>query len=485
MVDWHRMTVAALSAELAAGHMSSIELTEAMIGRVEDVDGKVGAYLTTTFDRAMAQAREIDGKRAKGETLSPLAGIPYALKDNICTAGVRSTCASRMLENFTPPYSAVIAERLDDAGGVLLGKVNMDEFAMGSSTENSFFQKTRNPHNLGCVPGGSSGGSAAAVAAGTAIYSIGSDTGGSVRQPASLCGVVGMKPTYGRIPRAGMVAFASSLDQAGSLSRDVTDAALIMNALSGKDYRDATSLPVDTPDFAEGIDAGVRGMRIGLPVDYFGDGIQPEVKRAVHEAAEELEKLGAVVEECRLPYTSYALASYYVISSAEACSNLGRYDGVRYGYRATNYDGLMDMIYKSRSEGFGEEVKRRILLGTYALSAGYYDAYYKRAQQARTLIIDDFNTAFSSFDVLLTPTSPVTAWQFGAKNEPMEMYAADVCTVAVNVAGLPAVSVPVGLDVNRLPIGAQLIGPPLGEAVMFKAAYALEQAVPNLPSPML
>lgn len=485
MSDWHKMSLADLSAELGAGRISSRELTEGMIGRIESLDVDVGAYLTTTFDVAMERAAKIDDRRSKGDELTPLAGIPYALKDNICSRGTRTTCASRMLENFTPPYSAVIAERLDAAGGALLGKLNMDEFAMGSSTENSYFQKTKNPHDLSRVPGGSSGGSAAAVAAGTAVYAIGSDTGGSIRQPASLCGVVGMKPTYGRIPRAGVVAFASSLDQAGTLTRDVRDAAMVLNAVSGQDYRDASSLQGPVPDFTKGIADGVKGLRVGVPVEYFGEGSQKEVVDAVRHAAAQLEKLGAVVEETSLPFTPYALASYYMISSAEACSNLGRYDGVRYGHRAADYDGLMDMICRSRNEGFGEEVKRRILLGTYALSAGYYDAYYKRAQQVRTRIIEDFNNAFSRFDVLLTPTSPVTAWEFGAKSEPMEMYAADVCTVAVNVAGLPAISLPVGVDKAKLPIGAQIIAPALEEVKMFQVAYALEQLFPPLLSPLM
>ena len=485
MGDWQGWTAHALAEELAAKRLSSEELTRYMIGRIETVDGKVSAYLTMTFDAALDTARQTDAKRSRGEALPPLAGIPYALKDNICTKGVRTTCASRMLEQFTPLYDAVIAERLCAQEAPLLGKLNMDEFAMGSSTETSYFQKTRNPYALDRIPGGSSGGSAAAVAAGLACYAIGTDTGGSIRQPAALCGVVGLKPTYGRIPRYGMVAFASSLDQAGPLTRDVKDAAWLLGVLSGADERDASSLPGAMPDFAAGIEKGVKDMRIGLPKEYFGAGVQPEVRDCIMQAAKRLEEQGAIIEEMSLPRTSYALAAYYLISSAEACSNLGRYDGVRYGHRAADYDNLMDMICQSRSEGFGEEVQRRILLGTYALSAGYYDAYYKRAQQTRTLLMEDFHGAFERYDALLTPTSPVTAWKLGQKREnPMEMYAQDICTVAVSVAGLPAISLPAGVDALGLPIGAQLIGPALGEATLLRAAYALEQAVEMPPCPL-
>ncbi len=485
MGDWHKWTAHALAEELAMGRLSSEELTKEMIARVENVDGQVEAYLETTFETALETAREVDTKRAKGEKLPPLAGIPYALKDNICTDGIKTTCASRMLENFTPMYDAAIVERLKAEQGPMLGKLNMDEFAMGSSTETSYFKKTHNPHDLNRIPGGSSGGSAAAVSAGMACYAIGTDTGGSIRQPAAHCGVVGLKPTYGRVPRYGVVAFASSLDQAGPLTRDVTDAALVLNVLSGSDKRDASSLPVETPDFTAGLTDGVKGLRVGLPKEYLDQNVQPTIRDAIMKTAKILEEQGAIVEETTLPCTEYALPAFYIISAAEACSNMGRYDGIRYGYRAPDYDGMMDMICRSRNEGLGAEVKRRILMGTYALSAGYYDAYYKRAQQTRTLIIQDFQRAFETFDVLLTPTSPITAWEFGAKNTPMEMYAADVCTVAISVAGLPAISLPVGVNEDSMPIGAQLIGPALGEPTILRAAYAVEQAVDIPGSPLL
>lgn len=485
MTQWHRKTAHELSEELGAGHISSEELTKYMIARVEDGDGQVESYLTKSFESALETAREVDEKRSKGEKLPPLAGIPYALKDNVCTDGIRTTCASHMLENFTPMYDAVIVERLKKQGTPMLGKLNMDEYAMGSTTETSYFQKTKNPFDLSCIPGGSSGGSAAAVSAGLSIFAIGTDTGGSIRQPASHCGIVGIRPTYGRVPRYGIVSFASSLDQAGPLTKDVMDAAMVLNVLCGTDGRDASSIPGDVPDFTKTIKDGVKGLRVGLPKEYFSAGVQSEVKESIQKAAQVLAEQGAIVEECSLPSTDHALAVYYLISSAEACSNLGRYDGVRYGHRAADYDNLMDMICRSRNEGFGKEVKRRILVGTYALSAGYYDAYYKRAQQVRTLIMEDFAKAFTNYDLLLTPTSPVTAWEFGENSEPLEMYAQDVCTVALSVAGLPAISVPVGLDGQKRPIGAQLIAPALQEETLFRAAYALEKALGTIESPLL
>lgn len=478
MSDLYKRSVAELSGLLQAKEISSLELTESLLARIEEKEGAVKAYLSCV-DNAREQAKAIDEKRAKGESLSSLAGIPYALKDNICTKGIRTSCASRMLENFVPPYSSTVAEKLRKTEAVLLGKLNMDEFAMGSSTETSYMQKTANPHKLDCVPGGSSGGSAAAVAADEAVFSIGTDTGGSIRQPASLCGVVGLKPTYGRVSRFGVVAFASSLDQVGPLTKTVEDSALVLSAIAGKDSMDASSLDFPIPDYSAVLNKGVRGMRIGMPKEYFGEGIAPEVKDAVQKLAKQLETEGALLEECSLPNTQYALSAYYIISSAEACSNLGRYDGVKFGYRAKDYDGLEDMIKKSRSEGFGDEVKRRIMLGTYTLSAGYYDAYYKRAQQVRTLVIQDFKRAFEKYDLLLTPTSPTVAWKMGEKGNPLEMYAADVCTVAVNVAGLPAISIPCGLGTDNLPIGAQFIAGALREEDLFQAAGAAEKLLPK------
>ena len=478
MSELYQGSVHELSAMLQKKEISSVEVTESVLKRIEKVDGQVNAYLARTD--ALKKAEEIDERRAKDEALSSLAGIPFALKDNICTKGILTTCASRMLENFTPPYSAFVANRLEQADAVLLGKLNMDEFAMGSSTETSYMKKTRNPFDLSCVPGGSSGGSAAAVSADEAIFSLGTDTGGSIRQPAALCGVVGMKPTYGRVSRWGVVAFASSLDQVGSLTKNVTDSAMVLNAIAGRDPLDASSLDVDVPDYTQILGKEIKGMRIGLPKEYFGEGIAADVRDAVQNLAKKLQEQGAIVEECSLPYMKYALPAYYIISAAEVTSNLGRYDGVKYGYRAPDYEGLDDMIRKSRSEGFGAEVKRRIMMGTYVLSAGYYDAYYTRAQKVRTRIIQDFQTVFESFDVLLTPTSPTTAWAFGSKSDLMEMYASDICTVSVNIAGLPAMTIPCGLDTKGLPIGAQFIGNTLREEDILQAAFAAEQLLPTI-----
>lgn len=458
--------------------ISAVELTKSVIDRRDQTESVIGAYLTKVeMTEALQHAEQIDRKRAEGEELPRLAGVPYALKDNICTKGIQTTCASRMLEGFKPPYSATVAKKLIDTQGIMLGKLNMDEFAMGSSTETSYFQETHNPWDIGRVPGGSSGGSAASVSAHSAVYSLGTDTGGSIRQPASLCGVVGLKPTYGRVSRYGVVAFASSLDQVGPLTKCVTDSALVLEAISGVDPKDASSVPAPIGDYYADLTKGVKGMRVGLPLEYFGKGICSDVKGAVEQAAQKLKEQGAIVEDCSIMNADHALAAYYIISSAEACSNLGRYDGIRYGHRARDYDGVEDMIRRSRNEGFGTEVKRRILLGTYALSAGYYDAYYKRAQQVRTLIIQDFNKLFDTYDVLLTPTSPTTAWKFGEKSNCMESYASDICTVAVNVAGLPAISLPCGLNSQGLPIGAQIIGKALHEGDLFRTAYALEQAL--------
>lgn len=478
MSELHSMSAHELKELLRKKELSSLELTESVLSRVERVEGGVQAYLARN-EQALDQARAVDKRRCAGEELPDLAGIPYALKDNICTRGIATTCASRMLEFFVPPYNAAVADKLHESEGVLLGKLNMDEFAMGSSTETSYFQKTKNPYDLNRVPGGSSGGSAAAVAAGEAVFALGTDTGGSIRQPASFCGVVGLKPTYGRISRFGVVAFASSLDQVGPITKDVADAAFVLRAIAGADMRDASSLQVDVPDYTRFLGQDVKGMRIGLPAEYFGSGISPGVRAAVENLAKKLEGEGAVVGECSLPRADAALAAYFIIASAEACSNLGRYDGVKYGYRAKDYSNLEDMICKTRSEGFGTEVKRRIMLGTYALSAGYFDAYYKKAQQVRTLVIQDFQKAFESYDVLLTPTAPSTAWRLGEMSDPVKMYAADICTVSVNVAGLPAMSIPIAQE-NGLPIGAQFIGKALCEGDLLRVGHAAERLCPGL-----
>lgn len=461
---------------LAKKEVSSTDLTKAVISRIEAVEGQVDAYLTTTFDSALETAKAVDDKLASGKTLLPLEGVPMAIKDNICTSGIRTSCASRMLENFVPPYDAFVAKKVKAVGAPMLGKLNMDEFAMGSSTENSYFKKTKNPFNLDCVPGGSSGGSAAAVGADMAMYTLGSDTGGSIRQPASFCGVVGLKPTYGRVSRFGLVAFASSLDQIGPLTKDVEDAALVMNLICGHDEMDSTSIPLPEEDFTKALSTDVKGMKIGIPNEYMGEGISAEVKEAVLNAAKLYESLGATVEYFDMPSLSTALPAYYIISSAEASSNLARYDGVKYGYRTENYSDLMEMYKNTRSEGFGNEVKRRIMLGTYALSSGYYDAYYKKAQQVRTIVRGGFEDAFKKYDFILSPTAPVTAFKLGEKTaDPMEMYLADICTVSINIAGLPAISLPCGIGKNNLPIGMQLIGNSFDEKTILHAAYAYEK----------
>ena len=443
----------------------------AQIGRE---NGSLGAYITVTSDMAKKTAAAIDKSRESGEKLSKLAGIPYALKDNIVTKGIRTTCASKMLENFVPPYSATVYERLSSLGGVLLGKTNMDEFAMGSSTSNSYFGRTKNPFDPTRVPGGSSGGSAAAVARGMAFYSLGSDTGGSVRQPAAFCRLVGMKPTYGRVSRYGLVAFASSLDQIGPITRDVYDNALILSEICGKDPRDATSLG-EREDFTDGIALGVKGLRIGIPDEFFSDGVEKGVSEAVKSAARELEKLGA--ELVRVSFTSleYALSAYYVISSAEASSNLARFDGVRYGYRAKEFSDIDELYERSRSEGFGDEVKRRIMLGTFVLSAGYYDDYYKKAIAARKLVRDDFSAAFGLCDVILTPTAPTVAYRYDDDRDPVSEYEGDIFTVPASLAGLPAMSVPFG-RVEGLPVGVQLIGKAFDEKTLYRVGYTLESA---------
>lgn len=476
-MELYQLTAEKLSGMLAKGECSSVELTRSVLDRIERKDGEIGAYLTVCKDEALKKAAEVDAKRASGEQLHPLAGIPIGIKDNICTRGVKTTCASHILENFIPPYDAFVMEKLHAADAVILGKLNMDEFAMGSSTETSYFQKTRNPFDLERVPGGSSGGSAAAVSSGEAVMTLGSDTGGSIRQPAAFCGVVGLKPTYSAVSRYGLVAFASSLDQIGPMGRTVKDTAMLFGAICGRDPHDATSAVRDYPDFAANWSSEVKGLRIGLPKEYFGDGVSPEVRNAVMTMAKELEARGAVLVDISLPSTDYALAAYYIIACAEASSNLARFDGVRYGYRSQNFANLTEMYENTRSEGFGAEVKRRIMLGTYVLSSGYYDAYYKKAKFTQVRIQEEFEQAFRSCDLILTPTVPETSFRIGENiNDQIKMYMNDVLTVTVNIAGLPGISVPCGFDGKGLPIGAQLIGPKFSESVLFRCASGWENA---------
>ena len=452
------------------------EVTVHLLDRIRRMDASIRAFLTVDEEGAMKRAEELERLSSRaGAAGDALFGVPYASKDNICTKGLRTTCGSRILENFVPPYDATVTVRLRDAGAVLLGKTNMDEFAMGSSCENSGFFPTRNPWDLTRVPGGSSGGSAAAVSAGLVPFALGSDTGGSVRQPAALCGVVGLKPTYGRVSRYGLVAFASSLDQIGPLTRNVADCATVMNVIGGHDAMDSTSVPMESENYLDCLERGVKGMKIGVPVEYMGTGISPGVREAVLRALEVLEGEGAIVEECSLPHTEYALSAYYLIAPAEASSNLARYDGVRYGIREES-DDLITMYGLTRSRGFGPEVKRRIMLGTYALSAGYYDAYYLKALKVRTLVRRDFDEAFKKYDALVSPTSPTTAFEIGEKtDDPLTMYMSDVCTIPTNLAGIPAISIPCGFD-GGLPVGLQIMGKPFEEGTILRIASAYEQA---------
>ncbi|MDR1603664.1 MAG: Asp-tRNA(Asn)/Glu-tRNA(Gln) amidotransferase subunit GatA [Gracilibacteraceae bacterium] len=454
--------------------LSAAELTEHYLERIERVDPATRAYITVLPEEARARARTADAALASGEEIGPLTGIPTALKDNLCLAGAPTTCASAMLADFRPPYTAAVAEKLLRAGAVVLGKLNMDEFAMGSSTEYSAFFPTHNPWDPARVPGGSSGGSAAAVAAGTAPYAIGSDTGGSIRQPAAFCGVVGLKPTYGAVSRYGLIAFASSLDQIGPLTRTVADNALIFTAIAGHDPRDSTSVPDAPADCLSGLADGVRGLKIALPQEFFTPGLAPGVEKVVRDTARRLESLGAEVSLCSLPHMDYALAAYYLIAPAECSSNLARYDGVRYGLRAPAA-GMIEMFQASRSAGFGPEVKRRVMLGTYALSSGYYDAYYLRAQKTRTLIREDYARVFTDHDLILSPVTPDVAWRIGEISDPLAMYMGDIYTIPVNLAGLPGISLPAGLA-DGLPVGVQLIGRHFAEALLYRAAYALEQS---------
>ncbi|MDD3832996.1 MAG: Asp-tRNA(Asn)/Glu-tRNA(Gln) amidotransferase subunit GatA [Oscillospiraceae bacterium] len=470
------MTVSQLSGHLAAKEISAVEATTAYIDNIDSVDGDVGAYIRVTARQALEQAAEVDRLRTSGEELSPLAGIPAGIKDNICTKGIQTTCGSKMLENFIPPYNATVIDRLEQRHVVMLGKLNMDEFAMGSTNEYSYFKPTRNPHDLSRVPGGSSGGAAAAVAAQEAAFALGSDTGGSVRQPAAFCGVVGIKPTYGAVSRNGLIAFASSLDQIGPMTKNVRDSAMVMEAIAGHDAGDATSLDYAWPSFTKKIEQGVQGLRIGLPKEHFGEGISAEMKDAVLKAAAAYEKLGAKVEEISVPNVNHALPAYFAISSAEASSNLARFDGIKYGFRA-DVDGDVEDIYTAtRNEGFGLEVKSRIMLGNHVLSADNYDSYYKKAMQVRTLIIEDFNRAFENCDFILSPTTPTTAFKLGEKHQdPSIMFRCNLYTVPANIAGIPALSLPCGTDSKGLPIGMQLMGKQFDEPLLYRAAYAYEQ----------
>ncbi len=469
---------------LRQGEAGAKQITEEYLERIERVEDRVRAFVSLTPEAARAAAVEADERRERGEELSPIAGIPMAVKDVLCTRGVATTCGSRMLENFVPVYDATVIGRLKDMGLTMVGKANMDEFAMGSSTENSYFGPTRNPWDLERVPGGSSGGSAAAVAAGEALWALGSDTGGSIRQPASFCGVVGLKPTYGLVSRYGLVAFASSLDQVGPITRDVRDAAVLLAAIAGYDPCDSTSIQAEVPDYLAALGSDIKGLRIGVPRELMDEGMSPGTRARMEEALETLASLGAEVEETSLSSLSFALSAYYMIAPAEASSNLARYDGVRYGFRIPGED-IWEMYSATRAAGFGAEVKRRIMLGTFALSAGYYDAYYGQAQKIRTLIVRDFETAWKRFDLLASPTAPTPAFRIGEKvDDPLAMYLSDVCTIPVNLAGIPAISLPCGLD-EGLPVGLQLMGKVLDETTILRAAYAFEQSVPPLGSPPL
>ncbi|TGU75030.1 Asp-tRNA(Asn)/Glu-tRNA(Gln) amidotransferase subunit GatA [Geomonas terrae] len=469
------LTIHELHDKLKAKEVSSVEATRAMLDRIEAVDGQVNAYITVTPEQALVEAEAADRRIAAGD-IAPLTGIPMGLKDIFITKGIRTTCGSRILENFVPPYDGTAVAKLKEQGAVIVGKLNQDEFAMGSSNESSYFGPVKNPWNLECTPGGSSGGSAAAIAARTATATLGTDTGGSIRQPASHCSCVGVKPTYGRVSRYGVIAYASSLDQVGPLTRDVTDAALLLGAVAGYDPKDSTSVNTPVPDYLAGLKTGVKGLKIGLPKQYFIEGLDPDVKRAMDEAIALYKSLGAELREVSLPHTEYAVATYYLIATAEASSNLARYDGVRFGHRAEEIRGLKEMYAKTRAEGFGSEVKRRIMLGTYALSSGYYDAYYVKAQKVRTLIMQDFLNAFNEVDVLLTPIAPTPPFKIGEKlADPLQMYLSDIFTIPVNLAGTCGISIPAGFSAAGLPIGLQLIGKPFGEATILSTAYAFEQ----------
>ena len=472
------LTVHELQEKIKNKEITITEINEAYIKQIKEKEPEVQAFITELTEEGMNQAKKIQERIDNGENVGSLAGIPIGIKDIICTKGIKTTAGSKMLENFIAPYDATVMNKINSEEIINLGKLNMDEFAMGSSTEHSYFKKTRNPWDLSKVPGGSSGGSSAAVAANMVPWALGTDTGGSIRQPASLCGIVGLKPTYGLVSRYGVIAYASSLDQVGVFTKDVQDCAILLNVISGHDEMDSTSVDVGEKDYTKSLQKDIKGMKIGVPKEFYGEGINPEVRASVELAVAKYKEMGAEVEEFSLDVSQYALATYYIISCAEASSNLGRYDGIRYTYRSPEAKSLKDVFKKSRSEAFGAEVKRRIILGTYVLSSGYYDAYYKKAQQVRTLLMNQFNKAFEKYDVIVTPTSPTTAFKMGEKTtNPLEMYMADICTVSINVAGLPGISIPCGVDSQGLPIGMQIIGNKFEEETILKAAYAFEQEI--------
>ncbi len=475
-MELYELTVHELMDKLNKKEITSEDITKSYVSRINEKENNIEAFVTVLSEEAENKAKEIDQKIEKGEITNKLAGIPIGIKDNICTKGIKTTCASKMLEDFVSPYNATVMDKINAENLITIGKLNMDEFAMGGSTENSYFKKTKNPWNLSKVPGGSSGGSAAAVASQMVPWALGSDTGGSIRQPASFCGIVGLKPTYGLVSRYGLVAFASSLDQIGPITKDVRDSAILLNIIAGHDKKDSTSVDMPKKDYEKALTGNIKGLKIGVPKEFFGEGINEEVKESLKQAIETYKKLGAEVEEFSLDIAKYALATYYIIACAEASSNLGRFDGIRYTYRAKDFKDLKDLYKKTRSEGFGAEVKRRIILGTYVLSSGYYDAYYKKAQQVRTLVMNEFNKGFEKYDVILTPTSPTVAFGIGEKsNNPLEMYLADICTVSINIAGLPGISIPCGVDKEGMPIGMQLIGNRFQEETILNAAYSFEQ----------
>lgn len=475
-MELYELTVHELMDKLNKKEITSEDITKSYVSRINEKEDNIEAFVSVLSEEAENKAKEIDQKIEKGEITNKLAGIPIGIKDNICTKGIKTTCSSKMLEDFVSPYDATVMDKINAENLITIGKLNMDEFAMGGSTENSYFKKTKNPWNLNKVPGGSSGGSAAAVASQMVPWALGSDTGGSIRQPASFCGVVGLKPTYGLVSRYGLVAFASSLDQIGPITKDVRDSAILLNIIAGHDEKDSTSVEMPKKDYEKALTGNIKGLKIGVPKEFFGEGINEEVKESLKQAIETYKELGAEVEEFSLDIAKYALATYYIIACAEASSNLGRFDGIRYTYRAKDFKDLKDLYKKTRSEGFGAEVKRRIILGTYVLSSGYYDAYYKKAQQVRTLVMNEFNKGFEKYDVILTPTAPTVAFGIGEKsNNPLEMYLADICTVSINIAGLPGISVPCGIDSEGMPIGMQLIGNRFQEETILNAAYSFEQ----------
>ena len=473
---YEKLTIHELRDKIKSKEVTIKEVLDDVFSRIEEVEDKIGAYVTLNKEYAYKKAEELQIKVDNGEDIGVLGGVPVAIKDNMCMKDTLTTCSSKMLSNFVSPYDSTVVTKIEQAGGIIIGKTNMDEFAMGSSTATSAHKKTTNPWDVERVPGGSSGGSAACVSADMAISSLGSDTGGSIRQPASYCSVVGLKPTYGLVSRFGLVAFASSLDQIGPFTKDTRDAAIMLNAIAGYDKMDTTSVEMEKVDYEKALDSNIKGLRVGVPTEFVREGLNPEVKKAFDETIEKLKEMGAEIKEITLDYAKYALPTYYIIATAEASSNLARYDGIKYGYRTENFENLEDIYANSRTEGFGDEVKRRIMLGTYVLSSGYYDAYYKRAGQVRTLIKEEFTKAFETVDVIAIPTAPNTTFKFGEKsNNPVEMYLEDIFTVPVNIAGLPGISVPCGFDSKKLPIGLQFIANSFDEKTLLKAAYAYEQ----------